>query len=301
MFWIVGVALIASWVVAVVFTPYLGVKLLPDLKKVAGGHAALYDTPRYNRFRHALKRVIARKWLVAGAVVALFAGAVLSMALVKKQFFPISDRPEVLVEVQMPYGTSIARTSDTTAKLEAWLARQKEAKIVTAYVGQGAPRFYLAMGPELPDPSFAKIVIRTDSQDEREALKLRLRQAIGAGLASEARARHPARLRSVFAIPGSVPGHRSRSRKASQHRGRGPAHHGRQPDDADRQCRLGHAFAHLAFHLAAGPPAGGGTVFQCGSTAIAVPVEWRAGFRGEGRHPHRPGCRPRRGRYPAQP
>jgi multidrug efflux pump subunit AcrB len=189
MFWIVGVALIASWVVAVVFTPYLGVKLLPDLKKVAGGHAALYDTPRYNRFRHALKRVIARKWLVAGAVVALFAGAVLSMALVKKQFFPVSDRPEVLVEVQMPYGTSIARTSDTTAKLEAWLARQKEAKIVTAYVGQGAPRFYLAMGPELPDPSFAKIVIRTDSQDEREALKLRLRQAIGAGLASEARVR----------------------------------------------------------------------------------------------------------------
>ncbi|MEX3931720.1 efflux RND transporter permease subunit [Paraburkholderia phymatum] len=189
MFWIVGIALIASWVVAVVFTPYLGVKLLPDFKKVEGGHDALYDTPRYNRFRQLLTRVIGRKWLVAGSVVALFVVAILGMSVVKKQFFPISDRPEVLVEVQMPYGTSIAQTSAATAKVEAWLARQKEARIVTAYIGQGAPRFYLAMGPELPDPSFAKVVVRTDSQDERDALKQRLRQAIADGLASEARVR----------------------------------------------------------------------------------------------------------------
>ncbi len=189
MFWIVGIALIASWVVAVVFTPYLGVKMLPDFKKVEGGHDAIYDTPRYNRFRALLGRVIAHKWLVAGSVVGLFALAILGMAVVKKQFFPISDRPEVLVEVQMPYGTSINQTSAATAKLEAWLTNQKEARIVTAYVGQGAPRFYLAMGPELPDPSFAKIVIRTDSQEERDALKQRLRQAIADGLAPEARVR----------------------------------------------------------------------------------------------------------------
>ena len=189
MFWIVGIALIASWVVAVVFTPYLGVKMLPDFKKVEGGHDAIYDTPRYNRFRQVLARVIARKWLVAGSVVGLFVLAIAGMAVVKKQFFPISDRPEVLVEVQMPYGTSINQTSGATAKVEAWLAKQKEAKIVTAYVGQGAPRFFLAMGPELPDPSFAKIVIRTDSQEERDALKLRLRQAVADGLAPEARVR----------------------------------------------------------------------------------------------------------------
>jgi len=189
MFWIVGIALIASWVVAVVFTPYLGVKLLPELKKVEGGHDALYDTPRYNRFRQLLGRVIARKWLVAASVVGLFVAAILGMAVVKKQFFPISDRPEVLIEVQMPYGTSITQTSASTAMVEAWLARQPEAKIVTAYVGQGAPRFYLAMGPELPDPSFAKIVVRTDNQDEREVLKTRLREAIAGGLAPGARVR----------------------------------------------------------------------------------------------------------------
>ena len=189
MFWIVGIALIASWVVAVIFTPYLGVKLLPDFKKIEGGHAAIYGTPRYNRFREFLHGIIARKWLVAASVIGLFVLSVLGMALVKKQFFPISDRPEVLIEVQMPYGTSINETSAAAAKVENWLAQQKEAKIVTAYVGQGAPRFYFSMGPELPDPSFAKIVVRTDNQNEREALKYRLRQAIADGLAAEARVR----------------------------------------------------------------------------------------------------------------
>lgn len=189
MFWIVGIALIASWVVAVVFTPYLGVKMLPDIKTVQGGHDAIYNTRRYNRFRQLLTRVIARKWLVAGSVVAVFTVAILGMALVKKQFFPTSDRPEVLVEVQMPYGTSIEQTSAVVTKVEDWLKRQKEAKIVTAYIGQGAPRFYLAMAPELPDPSFAKIVILTDSEGAREALKFRLRHAAADGLAPEARVR----------------------------------------------------------------------------------------------------------------
>src|SRR5216110_1998665 len=178
MFWIVGVALIASWIVAVVFTPYLGVKLLPNIVKRHGGHEAIYNTPRYNRFRHLLGLVIRRKWLVAGSVVGAFVVAVLGMGVVKKQFFPTSDRPEVLVEVQMAYGTSIEQTSATTAKIEAWLARQPEAKTVTAYVGQGAPRFYLAMSPELPDPSFAKIVVLTQSEAAREALKQKLRQAV---------------------------------------------------------------------------------------------------------------------------
>ncbi|EIM18560.1 efflux RND transporter permease subunit [Pseudomonas chlororaphis] len=189
MFWIVGIALIASWVVAVAFTPYLGVKLLPKIKTVEGGHAAIYNTTGYNRFRRILTRVIARKWLVAGTVIATFIVAILGMSLVKKQFFPTSDRPEVLVEVQMPYGTSIEQTSATTAKIEAWLQKQAEAKIVTAYIGQGAPRFYLAMAPELPDPSFAKVVVLTDSQEARETLKFRMREAIAQGLAPEARVR----------------------------------------------------------------------------------------------------------------
>lgn len=189
MFWIVGIALIASWVVAVVFTPYLGVKMLPEIKTVTGGHSAIYDTPRYNSFRRLLARVIARKWIVAGAVITVFTVAILGMGLVKKQFFPTSDRPEVLIEVQMPDSTSIEQTSATTAKIEDWLKNQKEAKIITSYIGQGSPRFYLAMAPELPDPSFAKIVVLTESQDARDILKHRLREAIASGLAPAARVR----------------------------------------------------------------------------------------------------------------
>lgn len=189
MFWIVGTALIASWIVAVVFTPYLGVKLLPNYEQHAGGHAAIYGTPNYERFRRLLGWVIRRKWLVAASVIGAFVVAILGMGVVNKQFFPTSDRPEVLVEVQMPYGTSIAQTSAATAKVEAWLAAQQEARVVTAYIGQGAPRFFLAMSPELPDPSFAKIVVLTGDDKEREALKSRLRQAVADGLAPEARVR----------------------------------------------------------------------------------------------------------------
>ncbi|MGM3190064.1 efflux RND transporter permease subunit [Dickeya dadantii subsp. dieffenbachiae] len=189
MFWIVGIALIASWVVAVAFTPYLGVKMLPDIKKVEGGHDAIYNTRNYNRFRQVLGLVIARKWIVAGTVITLFVVSVLGMGAVKQQFFPTSDRPEVLVEVQMPYGTSIEQTSAATAKVETWLAQQQEARIVTSYIGQGAPRFFLAMSPELPDPSFAKIVVLAGNDKEREALKFRLREAIAGGLAPEAQVR----------------------------------------------------------------------------------------------------------------
>lgn len=189
MFWIVGIALIASWLVAVMFTPYLGVKMLPNIAKVEGGHTAIYQTKNYNRLRALLQKVVAKKWTVTMIVLASFGMAVGGMALINKQFFPTSDRPEVLVEIQMPYGTAIEQTDKASQKVEQWLASQPEAKIFTAYVGQGAPRFFLSMGPEMPDPSFAKIVIRTDNQDEREALKLRLREVIAEGLAPEAQVR----------------------------------------------------------------------------------------------------------------
>ncbi len=121
MFWIVGIALIASPDSCSGLHTLSGVKMLPEIKPVEGGHAAIYDTAHYNRFRRILAHVIARKWWVAGAVIAAFVVAILGMGAVKKQFFPTSDRPEVLIEVQMPYGTSIEQTSVTTAKVEAWL------------------------------------------------------------------------------------------------------------------------------------------------------------------------------------
>src|SRR5689334_6194994 len=188
-FWIVGFSLIASWIVAVAFTPYLGVKLLPEIKAIKGGHAGIYSSPGYQRIRHFVTWCVRKRYLVAGIVVGVFLVAGGGMAVVKKQFFPNSDRPELLVEVQLPLGTSIETTSAAAKKIEHWLSQQPEAKIVTSYIGAGAPRFFFSYNPELPDPSFAKIVVLTPNAKARDHLKLRLRQAAADGLAPEARIR----------------------------------------------------------------------------------------------------------------
>jgi multidrug efflux pump subunit AcrB len=188
-FWVVGFALIVSWVVAVVFTPYLGIKLLPDIKPIRGGREAIYATPRYERLRRWIRAAVDHKVIVAAAVVGAFLLAGVGMTFAKQQFFPTSDRPEVLVDVQMPEGTAIEATEAAASKVEAWLRKQPEAKIVTTYVGQGAPRFFFSYNPDLPDPSFAKIVVLTPDEAARDRLKLRLRQRIAEGLAPGAQVR----------------------------------------------------------------------------------------------------------------
>lgn len=185
-FWVVGFALIVSWIVAVVFTPYLGVKMLPDIKPVPGGTHAIYDTPNYRRLRGLITFAVRHKFMTCGVVVVAFALSGIGMGGVKQQFFPTSDRPEVLVEVRLPEGTSIETTTAAVEKLERWLGGQPEATIVTSYVGQGAPRFFFAMAPELPDPAFAKIVVLTPDAGARETLKHRLRDAVSEGLVPEA-------------------------------------------------------------------------------------------------------------------
>ncbi|MDZ5649512.1 efflux RND transporter permease subunit [Nitrospirillum sp. BR 11828] len=208
-FWIVGFALITSWVVAVVFTPYLGVKLLPNIRPIPGGHAAIYATPRYQRLRRLITWAVDHRGRVALAVVGAFLLAGAGMGFVKQQFFPTSDRPEIMAEVQMPEGTSIEATAAAARKVEDWLRRQPEAKIVSSYVGQGAPRFFLSYNPELPDPSFAKMIVLTPDDKARDRLKEKLRQAIADGLAPEARVRvtqlvfgPPSRFPVMFRVSG---------------------------------------------------------------------------------------------------
>lgn len=188
-FWVVMFALLCSWCVAGAFTPYLGVKLLPKIAPIEGGHAAIYGTPNYRRLRGFVGRMVEHRKKVVLAVVAVFLIAFFGMGFVKQQFFPISDRPEVLLEVQLPQGTSINETSSAVEKVETWLKQQPESKVVTSYIGAGAPRFYLAMSPELPNPSFAKIVILTGNEKERESLIHKARRAAADGLAPEARIR----------------------------------------------------------------------------------------------------------------
>ncbi|MBU2607310.1 MAG: efflux RND transporter permease subunit [Alphaproteobacteria bacterium] len=185
-FWVVGFALIVSWIVAVIFTPYLGVVMLPAIKPVEGGHEAIYDGPNYRRLRGTISFAVRHKFLTVAIVGIAFVVSGVGMGQLKQQFFPTSDRPEILVEVRLPEGSSIEATNEAVLKLEHWLGEQDEAEIVTSYIGQGAPRFFFSMAPELPDPAFAKIVVLTVDAKSREALKHRLREAVSKGLAPEA-------------------------------------------------------------------------------------------------------------------
>lgn len=188
-FWIVGYALLISWVVAVVFTPYLGVKLLPNIKPIEGGHQAIYETPNYQKLRKAITWVVEHKKTVLFTVIGLFLLSGIGMGFLKQQFFPTSDRSEVLVDIQMPKGTSIEATKAVVEKVEKWVLEQKEASEVTSYIGGGASRFFFSYNPELPDSSFAKIIIKTPNAQERDNLKWRLRQTVVDGLALEAHVR----------------------------------------------------------------------------------------------------------------
>jgi multidrug efflux pump subunit AcrB len=189
LFWVVCIALLTSWVVAVTFTPYLGVKLLPTIPAMAGGYSAIYETPNYQRFRKLIVWSVENKFKVAGAVVLVFFASFFGMGFVKQQFFPSSDRPEVLVDITLPQGSSIETTQATVMKVEKWFRGQSETKIVSSYIGGGAPRFWLAYNPDLPVPNFAKMIILTPNPKDRDKLIFRFRQQVAAGLAPEARLR----------------------------------------------------------------------------------------------------------------
>lgn len=188
-FWVVAFSLITSWFVAVLFTPYLGVKLLPDIKPLPGGHNALYATPNYQRFRRMVRRVVDHKWLAAGVTIILFTLSVTGMGVVEKQFFPNSDRPELTVEVNLPPGTAFAATERSVKKIEKTIMAEAEAQAVTSYIGQGVPRFILPLDSELPNPAYAQIVVKTTGPAARDALKLKLRDLIAQGAFPEARVR----------------------------------------------------------------------------------------------------------------
>lgn len=192
-FWVLGFALVVSWLVAVTFTPYLGVKLLPDFKTQA--HAddsshTLYETPLYRRLRALITACVRSRHAVVAATVGLLVLAIVGMAtVVPKQFFPSSDRPEVLVDIFLPQGSAIATTDATAKKIEAILATMPEVKTLSAYVGAGAPRFFISANPEQPDPAFAKIIAIGQDAAARDRIMAALQRHIDNGAFPEARVR----------------------------------------------------------------------------------------------------------------
>lgn len=173
-FWIVGAAVVLSWIVSGLFTPYLAVKMLPkDFGKHHHGGDS-YDTPFYRRLRGLIAQAIDKRWLVIGITVSALALAVFGMKFVPQQFFPNSSRPELVVDIRMKEGSSFAGTEEQVRRMEGVLKKDEDVNFFTAYTGAGAPRFYLALSPELPNPGFAQFVVMTKDLQARERLRSRL-------------------------------------------------------------------------------------------------------------------------------
>ncbi|MRW87527.1 AcrB/AcrD/AcrF family protein [Pseudoduganella sp. FT26W] len=188
-FWVVAFALITSWVVAVLFIPYMGVKMLPDIPAKAGGHDAIYNTSNYQRLRTLVRWCVDHKWVTASITVGIFLLAVVGMGGVQKQFFPNSERPELTLEVNLPPGSSYSATDAAVRQIETALRKEPEAQIVSSYVGQGTPRFFLSVNPELPNPAFAQMIVLTAGPHERDILKEKIRAMIADGRFPQARVR----------------------------------------------------------------------------------------------------------------
>ena len=176
-FWIVGTAVLFSWVVSGIITPYLAVNMLPkDFGKHHGGDP--YDTPFYRRLRRWIDLAIERRWWVIGITVAALAVAIAGSRFVPQQFFPNSSRPELVVELTLKEGASFAATTEKVKKMEAVLKKDEDVRFYTAYTGAGQPRFYLSLNPELPNPGYAVFIVMTRDMEARERVRSRLMASV---------------------------------------------------------------------------------------------------------------------------
>ncbi|MEW6643904.1 MAG: efflux RND transporter permease subunit [Pseudomonadota bacterium] len=194
-FWIVAIALVASWFVAVIFTPYIGVKLLPDFAKAAKGGAhhadphAIYETRMYRGLRRIIEWCVRWRGTVVLSTIGIFVLSIVGFGAVQQQFFPLSERPELFFQLRLPEGTAFGVTEKTVEKAESLLKGDPDIATYTAYIGQGSPRFWLGLNPQLPNESFAEIVVVSKDVKARERIKARLEKAVAEGALSEARVR----------------------------------------------------------------------------------------------------------------
>jgi len=196
-FQVVTIALIVSWFAAVLFVPYLGEKLLPDFSKMqqrapwyqrlwarlrqqatpqpvlphAGESHDPYQSAFYLRFRKMVETCVSYRKTVIITTVLIFIGSVLLFKLVPQQFFPPSNRAEILVDLKLEEGASLTATEQAVKKVEQFLAQQKGIDNYVAYVGTGSPRFYLPLDQQLPQASFAQFVVLASSLDDRDEIR----------------------------------------------------------------------------------------------------------------------------------
>ena len=173
-FAVVGIALVVSWVASVYVTPWLGVLLLKD--KPAGSAHDVYDTPFYRRLRALIDACVRRRWLVIGLTLAVFIAGIVSFQFIPQQFFPKSTRTELMVDLWLPEGSSFQATDHVARRFERKLAHDDGVVDYVAYIGRGAPRFYLPLDQKLAHANFAQFMVVARDFRGRDALELRMRQ-----------------------------------------------------------------------------------------------------------------------------
>ena len=175
-FGVTVLALILSWFVSVYFVPYLGTLLLKEHKPDAADtdHHEHFDTPFYKAFRRAVNGCVEHRWLTIGATVLIFALGILGMGQVQQQFFPDSSRPEVLVDIWFPEGTSFVANQAVTQRLEARLLQEDGVDTVSTWIGSGVPRFYLPLDQVFPQSNVSQFIIVPKDLKIRESLRIKL-------------------------------------------------------------------------------------------------------------------------------
>ncbi|MFA5941237.1 MAG: efflux RND transporter permease subunit [Sinimarinibacterium sp.] len=177
-FYVVTIALLLSWIAAVVFVPLLGYLILPEKGLSADGKLhdehAVYHTPFYDRFRALVRACVTHRWVTIAVTVALFAGSIVLFGKVPQQFFPFSTRLELMVDLKLPEDASIEQTDRAARRLEKIVGGLEGVDSYVAYIGSGAPRFILPLDQQLPAPSFTQFILNTHDYKAREAVRDRL-------------------------------------------------------------------------------------------------------------------------------
>ena len=177
LFYVVGIALVVSWFVAVYFTPWLGNMILKQ-RPHAGGHHDVFDTRFYRRLRSTVSWAVHHRIIVLSMTLVAFFVSLWAFQFIPKNFFPQSSRPEILVDLWLPEGTSIKQVESEAKALEARMIDDADKRFIATYIGEGAPRFFLPLDQQLRNPNFAQLLVMANDEPARERLIVKLRKIL---------------------------------------------------------------------------------------------------------------------------
>jgi multidrug efflux pump len=178
LFWVTGIALVISWFAAVYFTPWIGYRLLKARKHSAGDPHDAFNSRPYRIIRAIVAWCVRRRRTVVALTVAALIASVFSFAFIPQQFFPTSNRPEILVDLWLPEGSSFEETQREAKRLEQQLLKDGDLVYVATFIGEGAPRFYLPLDQQLKNQNFAQLMLMSKSMEARERVLLRVRDTL---------------------------------------------------------------------------------------------------------------------------